>query len=182
MWLKTFSLLGTLCWIWNSKKGCCSLRPVRKKPRNCRCPLWKESRCPQGHETVQRHPTWWYGTWSAVYFILIQLVGSVVILIPKGGLWTYSSSHHRSTHSGDPCRRKCRSFKMSVVQVFVLTGFSLAFLVEAVVSWTEIVVEALEVCRKPVGDVAQAVPEEGVEVAEEGPTSSSFQQKNSMLS
>lgn len=114
LWLKCLvcSFLGTLCWIWNSKKGRSSLRSVGEKPRNCRCPLWEESRRPQGHETVQRHPTWWYGTWSTIsLFLLIWLSGWVVILIPKGGPWTYSSSRHKSTHSGDPwwgmCRHPC---------------------------------------------------------------------------
>lgn len=86
--------------------------------------------------------------------------------------------HTAATHAGV----SVEVLKWALHRCLFLTGLFLAFLVEAVVSWTEIVVEALEVCRKPVGDVAQAVPGEGVEVAEEGPTSSSFQQKNSMLS
>lgn len=52
--------VGTFCRIRNAKEGSGALWPVGKKPGNCRCPLWKESRCPEGHETIQWHPTWWY--------------------------------------------------------------------------------------------------------------------------
>lgn len=51
---------GTFRWVWNPKESCSSLWPIRTEPGNSRCSLWKEGRCPQGHETVQRHPTRWY--------------------------------------------------------------------------------------------------------------------------
>lgn len=75
--------LGTFCWIRNAKEGSGALWPVGKKPGNCRCPLRKESRCPEGHETIQWNPTWWYDApfsllerptkWQKKYFLAWQL-------------------------------------------------------------------------------------------------------------
>ena len=132
-----FPLSGTLCWIRNSEEGGGSLRPIREKSGNCRCPLWKEGWRTQGHEAVQWNPTRWY-VFNCCTFVrhCFLMAGLSCICFPdwlctalrsdckritplsfQGGPWTSNSSHHRSTHREDLYRGEC-----IIIIIWSLTG------------------------------------------------------------
>lgn len=198
--LRVFLFLssGTFCWIWDPEKGCSPLWPVRKKPGNSRCPLWKEGRCPQGHETVQWHPTWWYATnvnhihHACNYYCTCSLWSFVIIITLIWCLCLFRAAyehttrhitdrHTKATYAGVSLAAFC-SQKLSLEALWTqcVMGILVSVWTEVVEAWTEIVGVALEACREDVEEEGQVVPEEGVEVEEEAAlASSSYQQRNS---